>query len=254
MSELDVFGFPVQIGKVQPPFLPAETLERQRLLDWLAAKIHSRLILIVADAGHGKTTLLADWTRRTRVRTLWYRLDDADRDWVVFVNHVVAAGREIDPGFAPHTMALIRELAAGMGDRSAIVRTLLAEMRAWVTGGTALVLDDYQVVDDVAGGARDRSGARSSAGRSASRSWCPRGGPPPCRSHASARSGRSPSSPPPICASTATRWSACSGRPTGTRSSLTSWTTSLERPKAGPPRFASSRPPSAAALGTRSGR
>ncbi|HSW41669.1 MAG TPA: BTAD domain-containing putative transcriptional regulator [Patescibacteria group bacterium] len=149
VSELDVFGFPVQIGKVQPPLLPEETLERQRLLDWMAAKIHSRLVLIVADAGHGKTTLLADWSRRTRVRTLWYRLDETDRDWVVFVNHVVAAGREIDPEFAPSTMSLIGELGAGMGDRAAIVRTLLAEIRAWVSAGTALLLDDYQVVDDV---------------------------------------------------------------------------------------------------------
>jgi LuxR family maltose regulon positive regulatory protein len=149
VSELDVFGFPVQIGKVQPPFLPAETLERQRLLSWVAAKIHSRLVLIVADAGYGKTTLLADWSRRTRVRTLWYRLDETDRDWVVFVNHVVAAGREVDPRFAPNTMSLIRELGAGMGDRGAIVRTLLAEIRTWVTGGTVLLLDDYQVVDDV---------------------------------------------------------------------------------------------------------
>ncbi len=149
MSELDVFGFPVQIGKVQPPLLPSETLDRDRLLEWMAAKIHSRLILIVADAGYGKTTLLADWSRRTRVRVLWYRLDETDRDWVVFVNHVVAAGREIDPGFAPNTMSLIGELGAGMGDRASIVRTLVTEIRRWVTGGTALLLDDYHVVDEV---------------------------------------------------------------------------------------------------------
>jgi LuxR family maltose regulon positive regulatory protein len=149
VSELDVFGFPVQIGKVQPPLLPAETLARDRLLDWMAAKIHSRLVLICADPGHGKTTLLADWTRRTRVRALWYRLDETDRDWVVFVHHVVAAGREIDAAFAPNTASLLRELGAGMGDRASIVRTLLAEIRAWVTAGTALLLDDYQVIDDV---------------------------------------------------------------------------------------------------------
>ena len=148
VSELDVFGFPVQIGKVQPPLLPAETLDRGRLLDWMSAKIHSRLVLIVADAGYGKTTLLADWSRRTRVRVLWYRLDEADRDWVVFVNHIVAAGREIDPEFAPNTMSLIRELGAGMGDRASIVRSLLAEVRKWVAGGTALLLDDYHIVDD----------------------------------------------------------------------------------------------------------
>ncbi len=148
-GELDVFGFPVQLGKVQPPLLPTETLERERLLGWMAAKVHSRLVLIVADAGYGKTTLLADWSRRTRIQTLWYRLDEADRDWVVFVNHVVAAGREIDPGFAPNTMSLIRELGAGMGDRASIVRTLLTEIRRWVTGGTAMILDDYHLVDDV---------------------------------------------------------------------------------------------------------
>jgi len=148
-NELDVFGFPVQYGKVQRPPLPIETLERGRLLDWMSAKIHSRLVLIVADAGYGKTTLLADWSSRTRVRALWYRLDETDRDWVVFVNHVVAAGREVDPDFAPNTMSLIRELGAGMGDRAQIVRTLLAEIGRWVTGGTALLLDDYHVIDDV---------------------------------------------------------------------------------------------------------
>jgi DNA-binding SARP family transcriptional activator len=146
---VEVFGYPVQIGKVQPPLLPEETLRRDRLLDWLHAKTRSRLALIVADAGYGKTTLLADWSRRTRVRTLWYRLDEHDRDWAVFIHHIVAAGREIDPAFAPNTQGLLRELAANVGSRAAIVRTLLAELRAWAVVGTALILDDYQQVDDV---------------------------------------------------------------------------------------------------------
>src|SRR5512140_9690 len=149
-DDVEVFGYPVQIGKIQPPMLPEETLRRDRLIDWLHAKTRSRLALVVADPGYGKTTLLADWSRRTRVRTLWYRLDEHDRDWAVFIHHVVASGREIDPEFAPKTAGLLRELAANLGNRSAIVRTLLAELRAWATVGTALVLDDYQHVDDVA--------------------------------------------------------------------------------------------------------
>ena len=66
-------GYPIQVAKVQPPALRDETLARPRLLDWLAAKLHHRVILLIADAGFGKTTLLADFSRRTRVRTLWYR-------------------------------------------------------------------------------------------------------------------------------------------------------------------------------------
>ncbi len=146
---MEVFGYPVQVGKIQPPMLPEETLRRDRLLDWLHAKTRSRLALIVADPGYGKTTLLADWSRRTRARTLWYRLDEHDRDWAVFIHHIVAAGREIDPAFAPNTGGLLRELAANFDNRSAIVRTLLSELRAWAVTGTALILDDYQHVDDV---------------------------------------------------------------------------------------------------------
>src|SRR5215475_9337843 len=57
-------SYPIQPGKVQAPALRDETLARTRLLDWLHAKIHSRVIFVIADAGYGKTTLLADFSRR----------------------------------------------------------------------------------------------------------------------------------------------------------------------------------------------
>ena len=82
---------PIQLAKIQRPVLREETLERPRLLDWLRVKAHGRVVLLLADAGYGKTTLLADFSRRTRTRTLWYRLDHDDRDWVSFLHHLVAA-------------------------------------------------------------------------------------------------------------------------------------------------------------------
>ena len=60
-------GFPIQPGKVQAPPLRDQTLARDRLLDWLAAKIHQRVVLVIADAGYGKTTLLADFSRADAV-------------------------------------------------------------------------------------------------------------------------------------------------------------------------------------------
>ena len=79
-----VHEFPLQPAKVQRPPLRRETLRRERLLDWLKVKIHHRVVLVTAEAGYGKTTLLADFARHHRRPTMWYRLDDEDRNWVSF--------------------------------------------------------------------------------------------------------------------------------------------------------------------------
>src|SRR5262245_55940801 len=70
-----VSGYPIQPSKVQRPPLRDDVLSRPRLNDQLEAKSSHRVVLLVAEAGYGKTTLLADWTRRTARRVLWYRLD-----------------------------------------------------------------------------------------------------------------------------------------------------------------------------------
>ncbi len=140
-------GYPIQPTKVQSPPLRDQTLARDRLLDWLAARIHDRVILLLADAGYGKTTLLADFSRRTRVRTLWYRLDEDDRDWVPFLSHIVAAGREHDPGFAPRTTALLGDMALGGPTREAATDVLIRELPTISEQGAALILDDFHLVD-----------------------------------------------------------------------------------------------------------
>ena len=141
-------GYPIQPAKVQRPPLRDETLARDRLLDWLAAKIHQRVILVLADAGYGKTTLLADFSQRTRLRTLWYRLDDEDRDWISFLSHLVAAGREHDPEFAPTTAAMLSDLATGGPTREAATDVFLRELPKIAEHGAVLILDDFHLVDE----------------------------------------------------------------------------------------------------------
>ena len=141
-------GYPIQPAKVQRPPLRDETLARDRLLDWLAAKIHQRVILVLADAGYGKTTLLADFSRRTRLRTLWYRLDEDDRDWISFLSHLVAAGREHDPAFAPTTARCSSDLAMGGPTREAATDVFLRELPSIAEHGAVLILDDFHLVDE----------------------------------------------------------------------------------------------------------
>ncbi len=140
--------YPIQLAKVQRPALRDETLARDRLLDWLAAKIHDRVILILADAGYGKTTLLADFAGRTRLRTLWYRLEDDDRDWIAFLNHLVAAGREHDPNFAPTTAAMLSDMSVATPTREAAIDVFMRELPSVAEHGAILILDDFHLVDD----------------------------------------------------------------------------------------------------------
>ena len=141
-------GYPIQPAKVQRPPLRDEILARDRLLDWLAAKAHHRVILVLADAGYGKTTLLADFSRRTRLRTLWYRLDEDDRDWVSLISHLVAAGRELDPAFAPTTTALLSDMSMGGPSLEAVVDVFIRELPTIARQGAVLILDDFHAVDE----------------------------------------------------------------------------------------------------------
>jgi DNA-binding SARP family transcriptional activator len=144
----EVHPYAIQLAKVQRPALREETLERPRLLDWLRAKIHGRVTLLLADAGYGKTTLLADFARRTRLRTMWYRLDEDDRDWVTFLRHLVAAGREFEPTFAPRTTTLLSETGIGGPSRETVLEAFMAELPTIAAGGALLIFDDFHLVDD----------------------------------------------------------------------------------------------------------
>ncbi|HTG40629.1 MAG TPA: hypothetical protein VK697_03350 [Methylomirabilota bacterium] len=142
-------GFPIQPGKIQRPLLREETLARHRLLDWLDVKIHNRVMFVIAEAGYGKTTLLADFSRRTHLRTLWYRMDAEDRSWGTFLSYLIAAGREYEPDFAQRTAAMLRESEPGGPTRDEVVDMFLRELPAISEDGAAVILDDFHVADDV---------------------------------------------------------------------------------------------------------
>ncbi|MDQ3486512.1 MAG: hypothetical protein M3468_02110, partial [Acidobacteriota bacterium] len=135
-------------SKVQPSPVRAQTLTRDRLLDWLAHHMPERLKLITAEAGYGKTTLLADFSSRGLVPCLWYKLETSDRDWVTFLNYLVAAGRQLSPGFAPATAGLLRQMAAIGATRDVIVGSFISELSQLGDDPVLLILDDFHLVDE----------------------------------------------------------------------------------------------------------
>ena len=143
---------PVELGpiiksKIQPPALRASTLTRKRLIDKLTDATTRRLTLLIAEAGYGKTTLLADFAAQSGIRTLWYRLDPTDADVITWANHLIAAAREAEPDFGEATLRLMSQLQTGGPPSSAFYPSVLAELGRLEPRRTLLVLDDFQAVD-----------------------------------------------------------------------------------------------------------
>jgi LuxR family maltose regulon positive regulatory protein len=142
-------SFPLRPGKVQRPLLPEETFRRDRLFALLEDRAKRRVIYVVAEAGFGKTTLIADFLRRSRVRTFWYRLDEDDTDGLVFIRYVVAACQAVDPRLLQRSAVLLSESAIEPTREETVLRTLLAEMDCLGEVPSALVLDDFHMTEAV---------------------------------------------------------------------------------------------------------
>jgi LuxR family maltose regulon positive regulatory protein len=141
---------PVQPAKIHRPLIRSDTLSRERLNGWLDTACRARLALVIGDAGFGKTTFLADWSKATRRRTAWYRLESDDRDWLTFIRHLVAGGRELDPAFAGATYRLLMALGPGGPTPAEIIDSLASEMAAFGAAdprGFSVIFDDYHCVE-----------------------------------------------------------------------------------------------------------
>jgi LuxR family maltose regulon positive regulatory protein len=129
-------------ARLQPPNPPPFLLDRPRLLDALVANADRTLTLVVADAGWGKTTLLAAAGRALRRPVLWYSLTAADGDPVVFSRHVMEAFRRDTPRFGRDLERMLGEIRPGPRVAE-LLGGLLSNALVALTGPPRhLVLDD----------------------------------------------------------------------------------------------------------------
>jgi LuxR family transcriptional regulator, maltose regulon positive regulatory protein len=118
---------------------------RPRLLTRLSQGIGSGLTVVCTPAGFGKTTMLGDWARRSRVPAAWLSLDAADNDPARFWRYVAAALDRVRPGTDASVTALLR--GRQQPPLEAMATVVINELSVPGEGGVALVLDDYHLVD-----------------------------------------------------------------------------------------------------------
>ena len=89
--------FEVVDSKIRVPVPPAGTVSRTALVNRLRAAGAFPLVLVVAPAGYGKTTLLSQWAHRDVRPFAWVSLDDGDDDPLTLLQHVAAALDRVEP-------------------------------------------------------------------------------------------------------------------------------------------------------------
>ena len=123
---------------------------RPRLSERLDRGTASKLVLVSAPAGFGKTTLLTEWLAARPAAladerlAAWLSLDRGDNDPASFWAYVIAALRTVASGVGESALALLD--APQPPPIETVLTTLLNDLGA-VAGEIVLVLDDYHVID-----------------------------------------------------------------------------------------------------------
>jgi LuxR family maltose regulon positive regulatory protein len=129
--------------KLFRPSLRQQSVERKRLHDVLRQGLSLPLTLVVAPAGWGKSTLVADWLARDAVTAGWVSLDGGDNDPKRFWRYLLLAADQA--GSAAGAVALRRLDAAGSDVLRDVLPAFVNEL-ASAEAPLVLVLDDYHLV------------------------------------------------------------------------------------------------------------
>jgi LuxR family maltose regulon positive regulatory protein len=138
---------PLLETKLYVPRLRRGLVARPRLIERMNRGAESRMTLISAPAGFGKSTLVAEWLAAAPTSgpsAAWLSLDQADNQPGSFWTYLVAAVQTVAPGVGARALSLLQEPQPP--PIATILATLLNELGA-VPDDIVLVLDDYHVID-----------------------------------------------------------------------------------------------------------
>ena len=135
-------AFAVFESKLRIPVVAPDAVSRTGLVNRLRADRSHRLATVVAPAGYGKTTVLAQWAARDERPFAWVSLDDRDNEPLVLLRHLAAAFDRVaplDPALLDSLDALERSVWLAAAPRlAAAVASSPRPFVAVLDGGDAL--------------------------------------------------------------------------------------------------------------------
>ena len=128
------------IAKISAPEL-AQVLPRTRLFRSLDRHRGRRIFWVSGPPGAGKTTLVASYIERRRLRCLWYQVDEGDADLGTFFHYMGLAARRAAPRIRRPLPHLTPEYIPGL---AAFTRRYFEDLFGRLTPPFVVVFDNYQ--------------------------------------------------------------------------------------------------------------
>ncbi len=137
--------------KLVPPPLREGMLLRPDLQASLAEVRLQPLTLVIAPAGYGKTTLIAQWAQelsRTGAPVSWLTLDVGERDPALFLAYLIRAFQTAFPGLGQDAARVLSSAANLERDWPLVAGALCSDLQRHVLSAAFLFLDDlHQVIE-----------------------------------------------------------------------------------------------------------
>ncbi len=130
--------------KFSAPTTRPQLVPRPRLFTMLDAGLKSKLTLVSAPPGFGKTTLVGEWARQCVYPAAWLSLDEADNDPVRFLAYLTAAIQTVQPGFGNELLGML--LSPEPPSREITLADFVNEINN-LPMDFVIVLDDYHIID-----------------------------------------------------------------------------------------------------------
>jgi LuxR family transcriptional regulator, maltose regulon positive regulatory protein len=134
-------------------------IRRRRLVERLHELVHRRLVLVVAPAGYGKTTLLSDFAADCAAANVAltfcrYAVSPEDGDGIAVLRGVATAFSTEISGAGDRTLRLLdtagtgRSSAEAQGVVASAIGVLVGDVQARVSEYTLLVIDDSHLLEE----------------------------------------------------------------------------------------------------------
>ncbi len=135
--------------KIILPQRRKDLFARQRLINLLYDLLDEKLILVIAPAGYGKTSLLLDFSYQVDFPVCWYAVDDLDQSPERFFSYFISALHRRFPEFGEPSKAALKAINQFNPDINQLVSVIVNDAYEHIQEHFLIILDDYHLVSNV---------------------------------------------------------------------------------------------------------